>query len=308
MPANSKASERTPESPHSQHLPSPGPHKHDIPRSEHTHRSPSPAHARLWRTILPLATASSSHINLTCQPSTTAGVACNLYMGTSSGSISTLIATGLSTTSYQVTGFNASTTYYFTVTAASSSGASAPSNQASTTTSAPATTTSSCQVTYVDQNDCGVGFTGAITITRTTQINSWTLTWAYSGNQTLTQSGDGNYTQERPDHHQRKLERNHHPRRQPIRHRLQRQLQRRQHQPSHLLPQRRGLPLTTLKPQSKGLRSSEPFLLPRLQPGLTLGWPARCTIPRHSPQHHRHHADIRHSGKHQPTPDKPGPP
>ncbi len=148
-------------------------------------------------TGLTATTASSTQINLTWQPSTTSGVTYNLYMGTSSGSISTLIASGLNTTSYQVTGLTASTTYYFTATAASSSGASAPSNQASATTSAPATTSSSCHVTYIDQNDWGVGFTGAITITNTgtTQINSWTLTWAYSGNQALNQSWNGNYTQ-----------------------------------------------------------------------------------------------------------------
>jgi hypothetical protein len=83
------------------------------------------------------------------------------------------------------------------VTAASSSGTSAPSNQASATTSAPTTTSSSCHIIYTDQNDWGVGFTGAITITNTsaTPITSWTLTWAYSGNQALNQSWNGTYTQ-----------------------------------------------------------------------------------------------------------------
>jgi endoglucanase len=148
-------------------------------------------------TGLTATTASSSQINLTWQPSSTSGVTYKLYMGTSSGSTSTLIVSGLSATSYQVTGLTASTTYYFTVTAASSSGTSAASNQASATTSAPANISSSCHITYTDQNDWGVGFTGAIAITNTgtTPITSWTLTWAYSGNQALNQSWNGSYTQ-----------------------------------------------------------------------------------------------------------------
>jgi endoglucanase len=146
---------------------------------------------------LTATSTSSSQINLTWQPSSTSGVTYKLYMGTSSGSTSTLIVSGLSATSYQVTGLTASTTYYFTVTAASSSGTSAASNQANATTSAPATTSSSCHITYTNQNDWGVGFTGAIAITNTgtAPITSWTLTWAYSGNQALNQSWNGTYTQ-----------------------------------------------------------------------------------------------------------------
>jgi endoglucanase len=146
---------------------------------------------------LTASSASSSQINLTWQPSSTSGVTYKVYMGTSSGSTSTLIVNGLSATSYKVTGLTASTTYYFTVTAASSSGTSAPSNQASATTSAPTTISSSCHITYTDQNDWGVGFTGAIAITNTgtTPITSWALTWAYGGNQALNQSWNGTYTQ-----------------------------------------------------------------------------------------------------------------
>ena len=146
---------------------------------------------------LTATSTSSSQINLTWQPSSTSGVTYKLYMGTSSGSTSTLIVSGLNATSYQVTGLTASTTYYFTVTAASSSGTSAASNQANATTSAPATTSSSCHITYTNQNDWGVGFTGAIAITNsgTAPITSWTLTWAYSGNQALNQSWNGTYTQ-----------------------------------------------------------------------------------------------------------------
>ena len=146
-------------------------------------------------TGLTASAASASQINLAWQPSTTAGVTYNIYRGTASAS--TLIASGITSTTYQATGLNASTTYSFAVSAASSSGASALSNTASATTTAPPPSTSACHVTYTDQNDWGVGFTGALAISNTgnTPISAWTITWAYSGNQLLNQSWNGNYTQ-----------------------------------------------------------------------------------------------------------------
>ena len=54
-----------------------------------------------------------------------------------------------------------------------------------------------CHITYADQNDWGTGFTGAVSIqnTGTQQINGWTLTWTWSGNQQIYQSWNSNYTQ-----------------------------------------------------------------------------------------------------------------
>ena len=140
------------------------------------------------------------------------------------------IATGVTTTSFSNTGLSPSTTYYYIVRAADSVGESGNSNLASATTQSGSGST--CHVTYVDQNDWGTGFTGAISIrnTGTSQINGWSLTWTWSGNQQITQSWNSNYTQERSkrDAHQCCLERNDQSGRHADRHRLQRQLQRKQ--------------------------------------------------------------------------------
>lgn len=141
-------------------------------------------------TGLTATTASATQINLAWQPSATAGVTYNILSG------ATLLASSLSSISYQATSLTPSTTYHFTVTASNSNGTSAASNQASATTSA-ASGAGACHVAYTNQNDWGSGFTGAIAITNTgsTAINSWTLTWTYSGNQTLNQSWNSAYTQ-----------------------------------------------------------------------------------------------------------------
>src|SRR5215471_6668683 len=61
---------------------------------------------------------------------------------------------------------------------------------------APAAATPACQVTYTVNSDWGTGFSIAITITNNgPAITSWTLGYAYTGNQTLAQGWSGNWIQ-----------------------------------------------------------------------------------------------------------------
>ena len=141
---------------------------------------------------------SSSQINLGWTASSTAGVTYSLYSGLTTGAATSLVASGISGTTYSVNGLNASTQYYFIVkaVAAGSAGASSTaSNEASVTTQASAA--GGCRVAYLDQNDWGTGFTGNLSITNngSTAWTSWTVTWSYSGNQQIYTSWNGNYTQ-----------------------------------------------------------------------------------------------------------------
>jgi len=73
----------------------------------------------------------------------------NVYQGTSSGGEnSTPVATGITGTSYTVTGLTNGTTYYFKVAAVSTGGTSGYSNETSTTPQPPATTVYSYSVNY----------------------------------------------------------------------------------------------------------------------------------------------------------------
>ena len=105
------------------------------------------------------------------------------------------IASGVVPSSYANTGLSPSTTYYYIVRAADSAGESGNSNRAHATTLSGGA--GGCHITYVDQNDWGTGFTGAISIKNTgsAQINGWTLTWTWSGNQQITQAWNSNYAQ-----------------------------------------------------------------------------------------------------------------
>ena len=141
---------------------------------------------------------SSSQINLSWTASSTAGVTYNLYSGLTTGAETTLVASGITGTTYSVNGLNASTHYYFitkAVGSGSSGATSTPSNEASATTQAAAA--GGCHVAYLDQNDWGSGFTGNLSITNngSTAWTSWTVTWTYSGNQQIYTSWNGNYTQ-----------------------------------------------------------------------------------------------------------------
>ena len=50
---------------------------------------------------------------------------------------------------------------------------------------------------YTSQNDWGTGFTANVVITNnsSTAINGWTLTWAFPGNQTITNLWNATYSQ-----------------------------------------------------------------------------------------------------------------
>ncbi|HET7016766.1 MAG TPA: cellulase family glycosylhydrolase [Streptosporangiaceae bacterium] len=63
-------------------------------------------------------------------------------------------------------------------------------------TSAPANAAAGCSVAYVVQSDWGSGFVTNLTITNLgSPITSWTLTYSYAGNQTVTNGWNGNWTQ-----------------------------------------------------------------------------------------------------------------
>jgi cellulose binding protein with CBM2 domain/Big-like domain-containing protein/fibronectin type III domain protein len=148
---------------------------------------------------LTAAAAGSNQINLAWTASPTSGVTYDVYESTSSGftpSSANRIASGVASTAYSATSLTASTTYYYRVSAVNGGGESAATSQASATTSG----TVACHVVYSVSNQWNVGFTGAVTIqnTGTTPIDPWTLTWAYAGNQKLTQSWNANYTQNGP--------------------------------------------------------------------------------------------------------------
>jgi endoglucanase len=57
--------------------------------------------------------------------------------------------------------------------------------------------TGSCSAAYSVTSDWGAGFTAAITVTDngTSAITGWTLTYTYTGNQTLTEGWNGNWSQ-----------------------------------------------------------------------------------------------------------------
>jgi cellulose 1,4-beta-cellobiosidase len=61
----------------------------------------------------------------------------------------------------------------------------------------PASAATSCSATYSVQTDWGSGFTAGLTVTNngTTAITGWTVTYSYTGNQTLQSGWSGNWTQ-----------------------------------------------------------------------------------------------------------------
>ncbi len=161
-------------------------------------------------TSLVATSASSSQINLQWQPSPTPGVTYTVYASTTPNfapSSAAVVAVNLTSTSYGATNLSASTTWYFIVQAVKNGYGSAYTARASATTpSTPApppppppgsASGTACHVAYTDQNDWGSGFTGAVTITNTggTPVSSWTLTWAFAGNQQLNQSWNSTASQ-----------------------------------------------------------------------------------------------------------------
>jgi cellulose 1,4-beta-cellobiosidase len=121
----------------------------------------------------------------------------NVYSSTVSGftpSASNRIASGLSATSYSNSGLSPATAHYYVVTSQNAGGESGASNQATATTQASGV---ACHVVYSVTTQWNVGFGTAISIqnTGTQAINGWNLTWAWAGNQAITQAWNANYTQ-----------------------------------------------------------------------------------------------------------------
>jgi hypothetical protein len=139
--------------------------------------------------------SSSTEITLSWIASTTAGVTYSVFSGTSAGLITNVVAAGLTSAGLSVGGLVPATTYFFQVKANQQTVSSSASNPASATT--PRLQAAPCHVTYSKPGDWGNGFLGAIAITNTgsTAIRSWTLTWSWTGNQQVTQSWNGAYTQ-----------------------------------------------------------------------------------------------------------------
>ena len=107
----------------------------------------------------------------------------------------------------------------------------------------PAQAAVSCQVTYTKAWDNGSGFGANITITNTGDpLTSWSLTWTWPGNQGGIQGWSANYAQSGPERHRDQPVLQRQPgHRRVDRHRLQRLLQRHEHQPDQLRDQRRLL-------------------------------------------------------------------
>jgi hypothetical protein len=143
------------------------------------------------------ATASgSSQINLSWTASTTNGVTYDVYGSTANGftpGAGNRLAAGVTTTTFSVTGLNASTVYYFRVTAVNSGGESSATNQATATT----TGSVGCHVSYSVTTTWNNGFGGAFSIQNTgsSPLNAWVLTWSWPGSQKVTQASEATYSQ-----------------------------------------------------------------------------------------------------------------
>jgi cellulose 1,4-beta-cellobiosidase len=150
-----------------------------------------------------VATAnSSSQITLSwgaVTPPTNCAVTYSVHRSTTSGftpSASTLVISGLTTTSNISTGLLASTAYFFAVTADDAAGSSTP-TRATATTQGNGTGTGTCHVGFTVTNAWNTGFQAALSIqnTGTVALNGWTLTWSFPGGQTVSQLWNGAETQ-----------------------------------------------------------------------------------------------------------------
>ena len=114
---------------------------------------------------------SANAITLSWQPSSSSGVAYNVYRGQSAKftpSASSRIATGVIGSTYANGGLTVATSYYYFVTAVAS-GESDPSNEASTTTLSNSAG-SSCHVVYTVNSQWNNGFNVGITIQNTGSV------------------------------------------------------------------------------------------------------------------------------------------
>jgi cellulose 1,4-beta-cellobiosidase len=143
---------------------------------------------------------SSSQITLTwgaVTPPPNCAVTYSVHRSTTANftpSPSTLVTSGVTTTSNISTGLAASTTYFFAVVADDAAGSSAP-TRASTTTQG--TGTGTCHVGFTVVNSWNTGFQVALSIQNTgaVPLNGWTLTWTFPGAQQIAGLWNGAETQ-----------------------------------------------------------------------------------------------------------------
>ncbi len=150
-------------------------------------------------TSLTAAVASSAQINLSWNsvpmPLNATSVT---YSVVEVAPVSAVIASGITATSYIVTGLNPNTSYSFEVEAVDAGGVSPVSSATSATTQqAPA---GACHVTYnVQSATPGVnnGLTVSFNIQNTgsTALYPWTLSWSFPGNQTISYAWNATETQ-----------------------------------------------------------------------------------------------------------------
>jgi hypothetical protein len=144
----------------------------------------------------PTGTATSNSVSLSW-PAAAAGAnpVAGYRVYQVSGPSSTLVASPTTTTA-SITGLTPNTPYAYDVVAVDSAGAtSPPSAQVTVTTGQP--TGSNCQVVYTVTNDWGGGFGASIAITNTgsTTIDNWSLQYTFPGNQAVSSSWGGNFSQ-----------------------------------------------------------------------------------------------------------------
>ena len=97
---------------------------------------------------------------------------------------------------WTVSGLTPATGYEFTVAARDAAGNRSARSAALAVTTTTGTPGGSCRVRYTT-NDWSTGFTGtvAVTNTGTTAVSPWTLTWTFSGGQSITQAWSARVTQ-----------------------------------------------------------------------------------------------------------------
>ncbi|MFC1414036.1 glycoside hydrolase family 48 protein [Streptacidiphilus sp. N1-12] len=135
-------------------------------------------------------TSSSVTLTWTASTDNVAVTGYSVYRG------STKVAT-VTGPAYTDTGLTAATAYSYTVTAQDAAGNTSAASAALAVTTTAASTGPSCTATYAISSDWGAGFNANVTITNTgtTATKSWTLTWTFPGNQTITNMWNATYTQ-----------------------------------------------------------------------------------------------------------------
>jgi endoglucanase len=126
--------------------------------------------------LLTATAVSSSQINLAWKASATAGATYTVYFGTTANSIATVLTSGLTSTSYQATSLNPSTSYFFDVVAVASGSSSGTSNSASAMTQAAPVTAAPAglQATAVSSTQINLAWSASATTGATYSV--------YSGN------------------------------------------------------------------------------------------------------------------------------